>query len=66
MALILEKLPQLNTNNLLYTAITRAKHDIKIFVPDEFTLIWTLNNFPISDSFITINNVEKSSIKVVS
>lgn len=66
-AVILENQKQLNTNNLLYTSITRAKHDIKVFVPNEDTLRSCVSNYPVSSDFVTINNVyEKINVKNVS
>lgn len=56
-AIILEDQLQLNTNNLLYTAITRAKKDLKIFVPNENTLKNAIHSFPSPSNFITINNI---------
>ncbi|HDR7628167.1 TPA: hypothetical protein QCX73_002678 [Bacillus mycoides] len=47
----------MNTNNLLYTGITRAKEDFKLYVPNENVLSYMLNTItePISD--VTWNNV---------
>lgn len=56
-AVILEEQVQLNTNNLLYTAITRAKSDVKVYVPNEITMNCLISNKPKNDNFITIQNV---------
>lgn len=56
-AIILENQPKLNTNNLLYTAITRAKKDVKVFVADESALNSAILNSPSNSDIININNV---------
>ncbi|MGG3805835.1 ATP-dependent DNA helicase [Metabacillus fastidiosus] len=55
-AVILETQKQLNTNNLLYTAVTRAKYDVEVFVPNEDSLVSAIVNSPSSNK-ATINNV---------
>lgn len=56
-AVFLESQPKLNTNNLLYTGITRAKKNIKVYVPDEKVLSTMINCVPEPVSNITLNNV---------
>lgn len=63
-AIILEDQLQLNTNNLLYTAITRAKKDFKIFVPNESTLRNAIQTFPSPDNLVSINNVTNKLVMV--
>lgn len=63
-AIILEDQLQLNTNNLLYTAVTRAKKDFKVFVPNESTLKNTINTFPSAYNTISISNVTNNLITV--
>lgn len=60
--LILEDKPLLNTNNLLYTGITRAKKDFKVFVPSESMLKNTIVTLPSSSNMCSINNVLNSSL----
>lgn len=64
-ALILEDKPQLNTNNLLYTGITRAKKDFKVFVPSESMLKNTIIASPVSSDVYSINNVVNNSLLLV-
>lgn len=56
-ALFLDSQPKLNTNNLLYTGITRAKKDIKVYVPNEMVLTTMINTVPEPVSNVTLNNV---------
>lgn len=56
-AIILENQPKLNTNNLLYTAITRAKKDVKVFVPNETVITGTISNSPLNTDMININHI---------
>lgn len=56
-AIILENQPKLNTNNLLYTAITRAKKEVKVFVPNEAVITGTISNSPLNTDMININNI---------
>ncbi|GIO25347.1 ATP-dependent RecD-like DNA helicase [Oceanobacillus sp. J11TS1] len=56
-AIVLENQPKLNTNNLLYTAITRAKKDAKVFVSDESVLRSAIINSPSNMDMVNINNV---------
>ncbi|MEC3015291.1 helicase C-terminal domain-containing protein, partial [Bacillus cereus] len=56
-ALFVESQEELNTNNLLYTAVTRAKKDIKVFVPNDLSFSHMVYNIPKSVSHVNINNV---------
>ncbi|HDX9643577.1 TPA: AAA family ATPase, partial [Bacillus mobilis] len=56
-AVFVDSQPKLNTNNLLYTGITRAKKNIKVYVPDEMVLSTMINRVPEPVSNITLNNV---------
>ncbi|MGH0551385.1 ATP-dependent DNA helicase, partial [Bacillus paranthracis] len=56
-ALFVDSQPKLNTNNLLYTGITRAKKDIKVYVPNEMVLTTMINTVPEPVSNVTLNNV---------
>ena len=56
-AVFVENQPKLNTNNLLYTGITRAKKNIKVYVPDEMVLSTMIKRVPEPVSNITLNNV---------
>ncbi|HHB1441870.1 TPA: ATP-dependent RecD-like DNA helicase [Bacillus mobilis] len=56
-ALFVDSQPKLNTNNLLYTGITRAKKDIKVYVPNEMVLTNMINTVPEPVSKVTLNNV---------
>ncbi|MCU4936948.1 AAA family ATPase [Bacillus cereus] len=56
-AVFVDNQPKLNTNNLLYTGITRAKKNIKIYVPDEMVLTTMINTVPEPVSNVTLNNV---------
>ncbi|MDF9525105.1 helicase C-terminal domain-containing protein, partial [Bacillus cereus] len=56
-AVFVDSQPKLNTNNLLYTGITRAKKNIKVYVPDETVLSTMIKRVPEPVSNITLNNV---------
>ncbi|WP_086729938.1 ATP-dependent DNA helicase, partial [Bacillus paranthracis] len=56
-AVFVDSQPKLNTNNLLYTGITRAKKNIKVYVPDEMVLSTMIKRVPEPVSNITLNNV---------
>lgn len=56
-AVFVDNQPKLNTNNLLYTGITRAKKDIKVYVPNEMVLTTMINTVPEPVSNVTLNNV---------
>ncbi|HGF6581003.1 TPA: ATP-dependent RecD-like DNA helicase [Bacillus cereus] len=56
-AVFVDSQPKLNTNNLLYTGITRAKKDIKVYVPNEMVLTTMINTVPEPVSNVTLNNV---------
>ncbi|QIW22274.1 ATP-dependent DNA helicase [Bacillus thuringiensis] len=56
-AVFVDSQPKLNTNNLLYTGITRAKKNIKVYVPDEMVLTTMINRIPEPVSNVTLNNV---------
>lgn len=56
-AVFVDNQPKLNTNNLLYTGITRAKKNIKVYVPDEMVLSTMIKRVPEPVSNITLNNV---------
>ncbi|MEB9381784.1 ATP-dependent RecD-like DNA helicase, partial [Bacillus cereus] len=56
-AVFVDSQPKLNTNNLLYTGITRAKKNIKVYVPNEMVLSTMINRVPEPISNITLNNV---------
>lgn len=57
--LIFESQEQLNTNNLLYTAITRAKKDVKIYVRNVGTMLNMLVNVPEQKYVLTIDNARE-------
>ncbi|MGG0208410.1 AAA family ATPase [Bacillus mycoides] len=56
-AVFVDSQPKLNTNNLLYTGITRAKKNIKVYVPNEMVLTTMINRVPEPVSNVTLNNV---------
>ncbi|HFK1690991.1 ATP-dependent DNA helicase [Bacillus sp. B4-WWTP-NA-D-NA-NA] len=56
-AVFVDSQPKLNTNNLLYTGITRAKKNIKVYVPNEMVLNTMINTVPEPVSNVTLNNV---------
>ncbi|MGD6840714.1 ATP-dependent DNA helicase [Bacillus thuringiensis] len=56
-AVFVDSQPKLNTNNLLYTGITRAKKNIKVYVPDEMVLTNMIHTVPEPVSNVTLNNV---------
>ncbi|MDY7501306.1 ATP-dependent RecD-like DNA helicase, partial [Bacillus thuringiensis] len=56
-AVFVDSQPKLNTNNLLYTGITRAKKSIKVYVPNEMVLTNMINTVPEPVSNVTLNNV---------
>lgn len=56
-ALILEDQKQLNTNNLLYTAVTRAKKDFHLYVPTHESFQHLLFNYTQMEHDYTLNNV---------
>lgn len=56
-AVILSEQENLNTRNLLYTAITRAKEDVKIHVPNEKVLSNCINKIAQTDIDLNLNNV---------
>lgn len=56
-AVFVDSQPKLNTNNLLYTGITRAKKNIKVYVPNEMVLTTMINTVPEPVSNVTLNNV---------
>lgn len=47
----------MDTNNLLYTGVTRTKEDFKLYVPNENILSYMLNTIPEPISDVTWNNV---------
>ncbi|OFD38215.1 hypothetical protein BWGOE3_52200 [Bacillus mycoides] len=47
----------MDTNNLLYTGVTRTKEDFKLYVPNENVLSYMLNTIPEPISDVTWNNV---------
>ena len=57
--LIFESQEQLNTNNLLYTGITRAKKDVKIYVRDVGTMMNMLMNVPEQKYALRIDNARE-------
>lgn len=57
--LIFDRQDELNTNNLLYTAITRAKLDCKIYVRDVGTMYTLLNNVPQARYALSIDNARE-------
>ncbi|WP_415823847.1 ATP-dependent DNA helicase [Bacillus paranthracis] len=54
---ILEDQKQLNTNNLLYTAVTRAKKIVTLFATNELCATQTVKNVALNENIVSINNV---------
>lgn len=57
--LIFESQKELNTNNLLYTAITRAKLDVQIFVRSADDMFHLIHNVPEQRYALSIDNARE-------